>query len=83
MKEGIIKYCSRCKAAFECNTANIEQCHCYTIQLTTEEAKAVAAQYKDCLCYDCLNSISERKEDIITSNREPEPAKHSAQQFSG
>lgn len=65
MKEGIIKYCSRCKAVFECNTGNVEQCQCYTIQLTAKESEYLAKQYKDCLCPNCLKEIREQKNTII------------------
>lgn len=53
------KSCPVCNKTFHCNAADIINCECYSIKLTDEAKKHIAATYKDCLCKDCLNKINE------------------------
>lgn len=55
MNDELIKYCARCKIAFECRADYIRQCHCYTVQLTEQQVKDIALKYSGCLCNDCLH----------------------------
>lgn len=51
------KTCSRCNTIFECNSASIENCQCYTTQLSVKVQTYLQEQYQDCLCKNCLLDI--------------------------
>lgn len=51
------KRCERCSQHFECKPENISQCQCYGIELSDVVRQAIADQYTDCLCRNCLLEI--------------------------
>ena len=55
MELGITKICENCKQTFLCCCNDIEQCHCYNTNLTTQTRGFLQENFKDCLCNNCLN----------------------------
>jgi hypothetical protein len=53
------KRCPRCNACFECKVGNVTECQCYGITLTAEQENFITANYKDCLCRNCLLDIQQ------------------------
>lgn len=51
------KSCPRCHIAFDCNKDSIEDCQCYSIQLSEVIKTQLQEQYQDCLCKSCLLEI--------------------------
>lgn len=56
--------CPRCFAEFLCNSANIQQCQCWGVELGPREfsyleSHGFNAQKAGCLCRKCLEEIRE------------------------
>ncbi|WP_313374461.1 cysteine-rich CWC family protein [Chishuiella sp.] len=52
------KKCGRCSKNFNCNTSQIEACHCSTTVLLEEARSFLLKTSYDCLCNDCLEDIN-------------------------
>ncbi|WP_425542669.1 cysteine-rich CWC family protein [Wandonia haliotis] len=57
MRQNGNKKCSQCGIEFYCNANQIDQCHCSTVILTTEQQELLKQCYDDCLCNSCLMKI--------------------------
>ena len=53
----MIKQCVKCHQKFECRVKQIEQCHCSSVKLTTEQQQVLSTKYNDCLCPTCLQAL--------------------------
>jgi len=53
------KNCPRCKQTFECKPGNINQCHCYGLEMTAELRTFIEQRFSDCLCHDCLRYLQQ------------------------
>jgi hypothetical protein len=53
-----IKNCPRCNREFECKPGNIAQCQCYGVNISVELKAYIEQRYNDCLCSNCLDSLS-------------------------
>lgn len=51
------KVCPICFKEFECKVNHIEDCFCYSIQLSQETKELLSSKGKDCLCENCLLKI--------------------------
>lgn len=58
MLENKVKSCSRCQNNFECRAADINNCHCSKVNLTTQAKEFLLKTNYDCLCNSCLNEIN-------------------------
>lgn len=59
MKEkGMKKRCDNCGEEILCNMKNVDQCNCFSIELTAESGKFLKNTYFDCLCNKCLESVN-------------------------
>lgn len=54
------KRCPRCGGEFECRMGSIHRCQCVDIPLDDALREAIARQYDDCLCRDCLQVLARR-----------------------
>ena len=52
------KVCPRCGATFECMHDNISQCHCASVQLTSDQRIYLKENFSDCICPHCLDEVS-------------------------
>lgn len=55
--------CEACGQPFVCG-ASVKGCWCFQIKLSTEVREQLRAQYKDCLCSDCLQRFSKQAETV-------------------
>ena len=55
-----VKVCHICNKKFECNVNHIEDCFCYSIQLSPETKEILSSKKDDCLCKDCLMEIENK-----------------------
>lgn len=51
------KICKRCNTSFDCNSDQILDCSCSTINLSEETKSYLSKTSYDCLCTKCLNEI--------------------------
>ncbi|HIP37279.1 MAG TPA: hypothetical protein EYG85_10540 [Crocinitomix sp.] len=59
------KNCERCGKSFECLSDDITRCHCYQIKLPdkslyVKQKEVNDKTYNDCLCQQCLITISQQ-----------------------
>ncbi len=54
------KICPICKAEFDCYPEDISKCHCSKVSLSKAAKEAIAKEYKDCLCNDCLKKMADK-----------------------
>ena len=52
------KRCGNCREEILCNTENIDQCNCSSIELTAESRTFLKNTYFDCLCNNCLEMMN-------------------------
>lgn len=52
------KNCQRCAKLFICNTSDIANCQCSSVQLTNETRALLSRTQYDCLCKYCLNELN-------------------------
>lgn len=52
------KYCPKCNELFICNVGDIANCQCNTISLNNDVLQFLAQTTFDCLCINCLKTIS-------------------------
>jgi len=52
------KICEACGNEFSCG-ASLRGCWCSEIDLNDETRVDLKTQYRDCLCRDCLSSVSD------------------------
>ncbi|TGK87704.1 hypothetical protein EHQ24_00345 [Leptospira noumeaensis] len=52
------KLCPNCNRSFECKVGSISLCQCTKVYLSREERDYLAAQYSDCLCYQCMETLA-------------------------
>ena len=52
------KICEACGNEFSCG-ASLRGCWCSEIDLNDETRVDLKSQYRDCLCRDCLSSVSD------------------------
>lgn len=57
-----IKTCQRCQQNFECESENIVNCDCNSVQLKSETKEFLAKTYYDCLCKNCLSELDQYAE---------------------
>ncbi|MBW7845672.1 MAG: cysteine-rich CWC family protein [Bacteroidia bacterium] len=62
MKTEIEKYCPKCGKKFYCNSNDISKCFCNTVLLTQTTLLQLKENFTNCLCWECLNEISETHE---------------------
>lgn len=53
-----IKICSRCQHQFNCNTEDINNCQCNTIQLSEICKTFLNKTNFNCLCINCLKELN-------------------------
>lgn len=63
--ENKVKACQHCHTPFLCQAADISNCQCQHIQLTTEQLHILSTMYNDCLCANCLAALS--KNELVKS----------------
>ncbi|PWU04442.1 MAG: hypothetical protein C5B52_01525 [Bacteroidetes bacterium] len=51
------KVCPRCGKYFECKMGDIQNCQCFTVQLSPPARDMVSEKFDDCLCNACLKAI--------------------------
>lgn len=56
-----LKRCSRCTAEFECCTES-RGCWCEAVQLSGETLNLLKEEYENCLCPNCLERFSDKKD---------------------
>lgn len=56
------KVCPRCGATFECRNDDILTCQCVNIRLTHKQRAFIGKIYDNCLCHDCLLTMSKMSE---------------------
>jgi len=56
--------CPRCKKAFDCKAADIEQCACTSLTLSAAALPLIAGYGKQCLCLNCLTYLNKHAMDI-------------------
>ena len=54
------KTCESCGAEFSCG-ANSEKCWCFRVDLSAETLAELRDNFNNCLCRNCLESISGEK----------------------
>lgn len=60
------KSCPRCNASFACgHDSPLKDCGCRKIKLEKEHFAFLFANYKNCLCHDCLAEIAKQSEDDL------------------
>ncbi|NOQ71957.1 MAG: hypothetical protein GQ574_08145 [Crocinitomix sp.] len=52
------KTCAKCHQSFECLMEDIKNCHCSNIVLSKTALEAIAENYDNCLCNECLQAIA-------------------------
>ncbi|PJZ84309.1 hypothetical protein CH366_15920 [Leptospira harrisiae] len=52
------KICPHCLRIFECKVGSISLCQCNKVTLSLEEREYLATQYSDCLCYQCMETLT-------------------------
>ena len=60
-----IKACPRCGETFECRINNPAHCQCAGVTLSRELSARIFEHHGDCLCVDCLKSISLEPDDLL------------------
>lgn len=55
----LAKYCPRCNKPFECQMANIAECQCAKVKVSTSLKKWLATHFDNCLCSNCLIQLAE------------------------
>ena len=66
------KKCQRCSSVFTCNSKDINQCDCNTIELGKDLKYFLSKTQYDCLCNQCL---CELKDIVQESKKETFPIK--------
>lgn len=51
------KNCLRCNSSFECKVGDISNCQCYAVKLSDKERDYIGAQFSDCLCAGCMETM--------------------------
>ena len=49
--------CPRCGTLYECKVGSINLCQCTAVRLTEEQRQYVGAQFRGCLCANCLVAL--------------------------
>ena len=58
------KECPRCSAGFECKVNNAAHCQCAGIELSERLVDRLSADWRDCLCADCLRELADIDKEI-------------------
>ena len=58
------KECPRCGAGFECKVNNPAHCQCAGIELSERLVDRLSADWRDCLCADCLRELADIDKEI-------------------
>lgn len=54
------KSCPRCARLFTCRVGDVGQCQCSGIKLSLEVQEFIISKYQDCLCINCLQSLTDK-----------------------
>jgi len=55
-----VKKCVKCGKDFHCFAGSNKKCWCTRYKLSDEQLKALAQEYEDCLCEECLKEFVEK-----------------------
>ena len=50
--------CGRCGTSFECNAADVINCQCNAVVITSTQQDLIKNNYADCLCANCLQQLA-------------------------